>query len=89
MTDRIQYGTTLFSLTPDWRAGESATSILQRVGDAGCGPALEVIGHQAWRGFPRSPRPTSAPSATPSTASAWSRSHWASTPTCSAGPAAR
>jgi len=53
VTDRIQYGTTLFSLTPDWRAGESATSILQRVADAGCGPALEVIGHQAWRGFPR------------------------------------
>ena len=52
MTDRIQYGTTLFSLTPDWRAGESAASILQRVADAGCGPALEVIGHQAWRGFP-------------------------------------
>jgi hypothetical protein len=53
VTDRIQYGTTLFSCTPDWRAGESATSILQRVGDAGCGPALEVIGHQAWRGFPQ------------------------------------
>ena len=45
-------GTTLFSLTPDWRTGESASSILQRVADAGCGPALEVIGHQAWRGFP-------------------------------------
>jgi hypothetical protein len=52
VTDRIQYGTTLFSLTPDWRAGESVTSILQRVADAGCGPVLEVIGHQAWRGFP-------------------------------------
>jgi sugar phosphate isomerase/epimerase len=48
----ITLGTTLFSLTPDWRAGEEATSILQRVGQAGCGPALEVIGHQAWRGFP-------------------------------------
>lgn len=45
-------GTTLFSLTPDFRAGESTTSILQRVADAGCGPALEVIGSQAWRGFP-------------------------------------
>ena len=53
MTGRIQYGTTLFSLTPDWRAGERATSILQRVAVAGCGPALEVIGHQAWRGVPR------------------------------------
>ena len=45
-------GTTLFSFTPDFRAGESTSSILQRVADAGCGPALEVIGHQAWRGFP-------------------------------------
>jgi sugar phosphate isomerase/epimerase len=45
-------GTTLFSLTPDFRAGESITSILQRLADAGCGPAIEVIGHQAWRGFP-------------------------------------
>ena len=45
-------GTTLFSLTPDFRAGETTTSILQRVAGAGCGPALEVIGHQAWRGFP-------------------------------------
>jgi sugar phosphate isomerase/epimerase len=45
-------GTTLFSLTPDFRAGERTTSILQRVADAGCGPALEVIGAQAWRGFP-------------------------------------
>jgi sugar phosphate isomerase/epimerase len=45
-------GTTLFSLTPDWRAGEEASSILGRVAAAGCGPAIEVIGHQAWRGFP-------------------------------------
>lgn len=48
----VTLGTTLFSLTPDWRRGDDATSILERVGDAGCGPALEVIGHQAWRGFP-------------------------------------
>jgi sugar phosphate isomerase/epimerase len=48
----MMLGTTLFSLTPDWRAGEEAPSILQRVADAGCGPAIEVIGHQAWRGFP-------------------------------------
>ena len=46
------FGTTLFSFTPDWRRGDDATSILERVGAAGCGPALEVIGHQAWRGFP-------------------------------------
>ena len=45
-------GTTLFSFTPDWRAGADTASLLQRVADAGCGPALEVIGHQAWRGFP-------------------------------------
>jgi hypothetical protein len=45
-------GTTLFSLTPDWRAGADATAILERVADARCGPAIEVIGHQTWRGFP-------------------------------------
>src|SRR4051794_14549177 len=45
-------GTTLFSFTPDWRVGEEATSILERVAGGGCGPAVEVIGHQAWRGFP-------------------------------------
>jgi hypothetical protein len=48
----VTLGTTLFSFTPDWRAGEDAISILERVAGAGCGPALEVIGHQAWRGFP-------------------------------------
>jgi hypothetical protein len=46
-------GTTLFSLTPEWRQGADAASILQRIADANCGPAIEVIGHQAWRGFPR------------------------------------
>jgi hypothetical protein len=46
-------GTTLFSLTPDWRAGADVASVLERVAGAGCGPAIEVIGHQAWRGFPR------------------------------------
>jgi hypothetical protein len=46
-------GTTLFSLTPDWRAGAGVISILDRVAGAGCGPAIEIIGHQAWRGFPR------------------------------------
>jgi sugar phosphate isomerase/epimerase len=45
-------GTTLFSLTPDWRAGADVLDVLDRVAAAGCGPALEVIGHQAWRGFP-------------------------------------
>ena len=45
-------GTTLFSLTPDWRQGADAVSILERVATAGCGPAIEIIGHQAWRGFP-------------------------------------
>jgi hypothetical protein len=45
-------GTTLFSLTPDWRAGADVRSVLNRVAGAGCGPAIEVIGHQAWRGFP-------------------------------------
>jgi hypothetical protein len=45
-------GTTLFSLTPDWRQGADATSLLERVADARCGSAIEIIGHQAWRGFP-------------------------------------
>lgn len=48
----LTLGTTLFSLTPDWRAGASLVSVLDRLAAAGCGPALEVIGHQAWRGFP-------------------------------------
>ena len=51
MTHRL-LGTTLFSFTPDWRAGAEATTVLERVAAAGCGPALEVIGHQTWRGFP-------------------------------------
>jgi hypothetical protein len=46
-------GTTLFSLTPDWRQGADATALLERVAEAQCGPAIEIIGHQAWRGFPR------------------------------------
>jgi hypothetical protein len=46
-------GTTLFSFTPDWRAGADAASLLERVAEAGCGPAVEVIGHQAWPGFPQ------------------------------------
>jgi sugar phosphate isomerase/epimerase len=45
-------GTTLFSFTPDWRAGADAASLLERLAEAGCGPAVELIGHQAWRGFP-------------------------------------
>jgi hypothetical protein len=46
-------GTTLFSLTPDWRQGADAVSILERLAEANCGPAVEIIGHQAWRGFPQ------------------------------------
>jgi sugar phosphate isomerase/epimerase len=45
-------GTTLFSLTPDWRAGAELLSVLDRLAQAACGPALEVVGYQAWRGFP-------------------------------------
>jgi hypothetical protein len=46
-------GTSLFSLTPDQRAGADLLSLLERLAAADCGPALEVIGHQSWRGFPR------------------------------------
>ena len=45
-------GTTMFSLTPRWRAGADPVTLLEQVAAAGCGPAVEVIGHQAWRGFP-------------------------------------
>lgn len=45
-------GTTFFSLTPDWRQGADAVVLLERVAAAGCGPAIEIIGHQTWRGFP-------------------------------------
>jgi hypothetical protein len=46
-------GTTLFSLTPQWRQGVDAVSLLERLAAWKCGPAIEVIGHQAWRGFPQ------------------------------------
>lgn len=45
-------GTTTFSLTPLWRAGADPVAVLERLAASGCGPAVEVIGHQAWRGFP-------------------------------------
>jgi hypothetical protein len=46
-------GTTLFSLTPEWRRGADAAALLERLAAVGCGPAIEVIGYQSWRGFPR------------------------------------
>ena len=49
----VVLGTTLFSLTPEWRAGADLVGLLERVAAAGCGPAVEVVGHQAWRGFPQ------------------------------------
>ena len=49
------FGTTLFSLTPDWRAGAGLLPMLDRLAAAGCGPALEVVGYQSWRGFPAVP----------------------------------
>lgn len=45
-------GTTLFSLTPLWQAGGDAEDVLELVARHDCGPAVEVIGHQTWRGFP-------------------------------------
>src|SRR3712207_2794605 len=48
----VLLGTTMFSLTPDWRSGADLTTLLGRLAAAGCGPAIEVVGHQAWRGFP-------------------------------------
>lgn len=52
MNARPIWGMTLFSLTPRWRAGADPVELLEDVAAAGCGPAIEVIGHQAWRGFP-------------------------------------
>ena len=49
----IELGTTLFSFTADARQGSDVVSLLERIAGAGCGPAVEVIGHQSWRGFPR------------------------------------
>jgi hypothetical protein len=52
VTADLTLGTTMFSLTPLWRAGVDAVTLLERVAGADCGPAIEIIGHQAWRGFP-------------------------------------
>src|SRR5919202_620388 len=46
-------GTTLFSLTPEWRRGADAAALLERLAAVGCGPAIEVIGYQTWRGLPQ------------------------------------
>jgi sugar phosphate isomerase/epimerase len=55
VVDRVRgpiLGTTLFSLTPLWRSGADPAEVLECLAVAGCGPAIEVIGHQTWRGFP-------------------------------------
>jgi hypothetical protein len=49
----IELGTTLFSFTPDVRWGADIVSLLERIAGSGCGPAVEVIGQQVWRGFPQ------------------------------------
>jgi hypothetical protein len=49
----VELGTTLFSFTADVRRGADTVSLLERIAGSGCGPAVEVIGHQSWRGFPR------------------------------------
>lgn len=49
---RMVPGTSLFSLTPQWRSGADLPGLLARLADADCGPALEVIGPQTWRGYP-------------------------------------
>ncbi|MGK5683865.1 sugar phosphate isomerase/epimerase family protein [Actinoplanes sp. URMC 104] len=48
----MDLGTTTFSLTPLWRFGSSPVEVFEQIARAGCGPAIEVIGHQTWRGFP-------------------------------------
>jgi sugar phosphate isomerase/epimerase len=48
----VTFGVTTFSVVPDIRWGADLESILTRLSEAGCGPALEVIGHQVFRSFP-------------------------------------
>jgi hypothetical protein len=50
--DDAQLGVTLFSFTNEWQTGDlTLTQMLQRVAGC-CGPGLEVVGGQSFRGFP-------------------------------------
>ena len=49
----IMLGTTLYSMTNEWLAGQyTLGSLIDEVGRRGIGPGVEVIGFQSLRGFP-------------------------------------
>jgi hypothetical protein len=49
----IMLGTTLYSMTNEWLAGQyTLESLIDEVGRRGIGPGVEVIGFQSLRGFP-------------------------------------
>ncbi|WP_027862089.1 sugar phosphate isomerase/epimerase [Marmoricola sp. URHB0036] len=53
----IMLGTTLYSMTNEWLAGQySLGSLIDEVGRRGIGPGVEVIGFQSLRGFPLNTR---------------------------------
>lgn len=50
----MRLGTTTFSFANEWQAGRcTLEQLLRRAAELGCGPGLDAIGHQVWRGFPR------------------------------------
>jgi hypothetical protein len=54
----LRLGTTAFSFTNEWLARQlTLDQLLARVAELNLGPGIELIGFQAWRGYPRlSPR---------------------------------
>jgi len=48
----LTLGTTLFSMTSEWRRGADVTELLEQIAVVDCRSAIEDIGHQTWRGFP-------------------------------------
>jgi hypothetical protein len=49
----MKLGTTAFSFTNEWLArGLTLEQLLRRVAGLGLGPGVELIGFQAWRGYP-------------------------------------
>jgi Xylose isomerase-like TIM barrel len=53
----MKLGTTLFSFTNEWLARRyTLAELLRRTSALDLGPAVEVIGYQAWRDYPALPR---------------------------------
>jgi hypothetical protein len=52
----MRVGTTAFSFTNEWLTGRyTLEGLLRRVAELDLGPGIELIGFQAWRGFPELP----------------------------------